>query len=92
MKINCPDCGKEIQIAPAAAWQENTMTMTYELKEGHFLQARTLGESMAATAKLLKAVAKELHQEIEVMVSDVRFSERKISVDYVSMAKKSGEV
>ena len=84
--IKCPHCEKEFGVNLAALYQNNTLTMTLQMKQGHRLQISTLTGVMSSMDKLLKAAARTLRVRLEVMVGDIRVTESKIEIDFMNVA------
>lgn len=57
--MNCPHCGKEMSaIVVAKAIEGSSLTLKLQMEEGHMLDARTLGETIADMGRLLSANAR----------------------------------
>lgn len=85
--LACPKCGVNIEQC-AALDPNNKITITIEMKEGHKLYAKTLGEMMVNFSKLMKEIARDCGQKVATLVGDVKIEGNKISVTYEIMAQK----
>jgi hypothetical protein len=83
--MNCPHCEKEFGINRKAFFEENSLTSVIHLKEGHYLQASTLGGHITTTGKLLKDAAKAMEMKIDVLVTDIHLENGQIKIKFTSV-------
>ena len=79
--MKCPECNKEIQLK-AVLPKRQTIIAKIELSEG-FIGAHTLGGFTVNFAKALQASAKSIEAKVDVFVSDVRFAEKEIKIEFL---------
>ena len=83
MKINCPHCKAELYLdAKAIIPAKQKLTAKLTLGNG-FIGAQTIGDFISNMSKTLKIVAEELHEHVEVFVSDSRFKKKEVEIDFV---------
>jgi transposase-like protein len=83
--VNCPECKADISVRRKAIFEENQLKVRITMKPGHKIQASTLAGQISGMAKILKQAARSLGYKIDVVISDIRFTDRTIEIDYVSM-------
>lgn len=78
--LKCPKCDAEFHIAMEAAWKPHLMTLEYGLAEGHKMQVEEFTSSIAALAKALKAIGREMGAKVQVLIHELKTTERSVSI------------
>lgn len=83
--MECPKCHEQLQVA-AFVPDEQRFSMAIEFEQ-EWVAARTFGDTITNTAKLLQSVAKELGQSVAVVIERIEYEPRKAAVHFVILSK-----
>lgn len=83
--MECPKCHEPLEIG-AYVPEEQRLSLSIEY-ESEMVAARTFGETISNTAKLLQSVAKEMGQPVFVVIEGIDYAPSKATVHFVILAK-----
>lgn len=84
--MECPKCHEPLEVG-AYVPEEQRLSLSIEY-ESEMVAARTFGETISNTAKLLQSVAREMGQPVFVVIEGIDYAPRKAAVHFVILAKK----
>lgn len=84
--VECPGCHTKLSVDLGAVWKPHTMTLQYNLNEGHKMGVEEFADSIKALARCLKVMAKEMGAKAQVLIDKLETSERMVSIT-VAVAK-----
>lgn len=82
LEVGCPKCSNVMYLRRTAAYQNTSLLLTLTVADGHMLQAHTLGGTMIEMSKLMRSMAKQMGANIQVLVENVEFTDKTISVNF----------
>lgn len=90
-KVICPKCGEPLSFQMTTElMSDSRMSFVIHPHKGELLSARTVGDSISNTEKLLVAVGKELGVKTNVMVEGLTWTDGSVKVDLIVARHEPG--
>jgi len=90
--VICPHCNKKHSISiESSIPDKQKMSITLTAKSP-FIDAEVVGKTIINTAKLLKAVAKEIDGKVSVFIHNITVIENEVKIEFIvaKVKKKAG--
>ena len=84
--MECPKCGEQLMVA-AVVPEEQSLVISMT-SESEMFDAEGVADTLKATARSMRAIAKELDSRVAVFLKDIRVTPGRIDIE-VKIVEKS---